>query len=237
MLLEVWRVVEAQFINSTRKLVDSDSEQAILEELIDSVKPPVPPEIAKLNLHYLLFTPFRHPPLRNGSRFGTRIQRGLFYGSVEIETALAEVAYYRLVFLEGTSADLGLVKTEHTAFSVGVQTQRGVDLIRPPFDAYRHLISSKTDYSAAQQLGTELRDAGVEVICFPSARHPEGGTNVGLLTPAFSAKQPHRSTPCWVCHATKDRVDLKEKNVFQQRQHTFPRETFLVEGVLPSPAI
>ena len=39
---DAWRVVESQHIVSTRKLVDSDAEQAVLEELIDRVKPPMP---------------------------------------------------------------------------------------------------------------------------------------------------------------------------------------------------
>src|SRR5207253_10794125 len=63
------RVVEAQFRNSTRKLVDSDDEQRALEELLDAkAKLSVPAGFE--GLHYLLYTPFRHPPLRHGSRFG-----------------------------------------------------------------------------------------------------------------------------------------------------------------------
>ena len=66
-----WRVVESQHLFSTRKLVDSDAEQALLEELIEEVKPPTG---VPAGLHYLLFTPFRYPPLRHGSRFGTRAE-------------------------------------------------------------------------------------------------------------------------------------------------------------------
>src|SRR5881398_2343042 len=93
------RVVEDQFRNSTRKLVDTDAEQAALEALLDEhAKPKVPDDLA--GLHYLLSTPFRHPPLRNGSRFGTRFERGVLYGAREVEVAFAEIAYYRLLFLE-----------------------------------------------------------------------------------------------------------------------------------------
>jgi len=46
-----------------------------------------------IGLDYLLFPPFRYPPLKWGSRFGTEYQRGLFYGSQLLATALAEVAY------------------------------------------------------------------------------------------------------------------------------------------------
>ena len=61
-----WRVVEAQHQVSTRKLVDSTAEQVMLEEMIDGVKPP---DATGGRLHYLLFTPFRYPPLIHGSRF------------------------------------------------------------------------------------------------------------------------------------------------------------------------
>src|SRR3954463_13644598 len=146
------RVVEAQFRNSTRKLVDSDLEQAVLEELLDAhAKPPVPAEFE--GLHYLLSTPFRHPPLRNGSRFGTRQERGILYGARELPTAFAEVAYYRLLFLEGTAAELGVVGVELTAFSFGISTPRAIDLTRAPFAEFEAELSSKTSYDAPQRLG------------------------------------------------------------------------------------
>ena len=63
-----WRVVEGQHLVSTRQLVDSDAEQAELEALLDAAKPPVPRHASGRSLHYLLFTPFRHPPLRHGSK-------------------------------------------------------------------------------------------------------------------------------------------------------------------------
>jgi pimeloyl-ACP methyl ester carboxylesterase len=162
-------VVEAQFRNSTRKLTESDEEQALLEELIDAhAKPPVPPGLA--DLHFLLSTPFRHPPLRNGSRFGTRQERGILYGARELPTAFAEVAYYRLLFLEGTAADLGTVTVELTAFSFGVSARRAIDLTRPPFARFEGEISSKTSYATPQQLGREMREDGVDCCLYTSAR-------------------------------------------------------------------
>src|SRR2546421_5675839 len=118
------RVVEAQFRNSTRKLVDSDDEQRALEELLDAkAKLPVPAGFE--GLHYLLYTPFRHPPLRHGSRFGTRREWGILYAARELPTAFAEVAYYRLVFLEGTAAPLSPIQGDLTAFSFRLAAQRG----------------------------------------------------------------------------------------------------------------
>src|SRR5882762_5938398 len=125
-----WRVVEAQHQVATRKLVDSDEEQAVLEDVLERYKPPLQ---AGERLHYLLSTPFRYPPLRNGSRFGTRRERGIWYGAETLRSAFAEVAYYRLLFLEGTRADLGLVETDLTVFQARVRTRRGLDLTRLPF--------------------------------------------------------------------------------------------------------
>src|SRR3954470_13516480 len=94
---EVWRVVENQHDTSTRKLVDSLEEHAVLEAILDREKPRVPPDCAEA--HYLLSTPFRYPPLRYGSRFGTVSQRSIWYGGEELETALGETAFYRFWFL------------------------------------------------------------------------------------------------------------------------------------------
>lgn len=233
--LEPWRVVESQYWNSTRKLVDSDEEQAILEEMIDGVKPSVPKGLERL--HYLLFTPFRHPPLRNGSRFGRLDERGIFYASVDIETACAEVAYYRLVFLEGSATTLGLIATEHTAFQVGVKTQKGIDLTVPPFSKFEARISSKADYSVPQQLGSAMRGDGIEAALFISARAPNKGVNVALFEPAFDSTEPRRGFTTWICSATTQGVEFKEKNIFKPRRFAFPRGMFLVKGALPMPAV
>ncbi|MCV6615090.1 MAG: RES family NAD+ phosphorylase [Cellvibrionaceae bacterium] len=37
-------------------------------------------------------TPFRYPPLAYGSRFGSTLERGIFYASQELATAFAESA-------------------------------------------------------------------------------------------------------------------------------------------------
>ena len=83
------RIVEAQHQYATRKLVDSDHEQYLLEQLIDAAKPPKPSESRFADLHYLLYSPFRYPPLPYGSRFGRRFERGIWYGAEHIDTVLA----------------------------------------------------------------------------------------------------------------------------------------------------
>jgi hypothetical protein len=226
--------VEAQHQVSTRKLVDSADEQILLEELIDRVKPP---DTTRGRLHYLLSTPFRYPPLPHGSRFGARHERGIWYGSESKRTMFAEVAYYRVLFLEGTRADLGIVTTQLTAFSVRARSAHGIDLVAPPFDAHRRAIASPTRYTATQALGAAMRAAGVELVRYPSARDAAGGVNVAAFSPiVFGAARP-RGLETWHCTASRDRVELTKRDYFGRDSYAFPRETFLVGGALPAPAV
>ena len=229
------RVVEAQFRNSTRKLVDSDQEQALLEELLDThAKLPVPEGFA--GLHYLLYTPFRHPPLRNGSRFGTRRERGILYGARELPTAFAEVAYYRLLFLEGSDAALGVITVELTAFAFGVAAGRGVDLTRAPFAEFEAEISSKTSTAASQQLGRELREAGVECCLYVSARDPGRGHCLAVFANVFKPQRPSGEER-WTCAASRARVEFSSGSLLRKAAgHAYERSQFLVRGRLPAPA-
>jgi RES domain len=230
------RVVEAQFRNSTRKLVDSDAEQEVLEELIDRrAKLPVPPGFE--DLHYLLYTPFRHPPLRNGSRFGTRLMRGILYGSRELRTAFAEVAYYRLVFLEGTTADLGDLQLELTAFWFGIAAARGIDLSRGPFREHEARISSKTRYAAAQRLGEDMRSAGVQACLYVSARAEGREINVAVFDNVFRPRRPVREE-AWSCTANRARVEFRARRLLgRDGRYAFPRAQFEVASALPAPAL
>lgn len=232
--LSPWRVVEAQHRVSTRKLVDSAEQQALLEEMIDRVKPP---DLTDGRLHYLLFTPFRYPPLAHGSRFGGRHERGIWYGSVDRRSAFAEVAYYRLLFLEGTRASLGTVTTALTAFTARVRTTRGVDLVAPPFDAHRRAIASPTSYASSQALGTAMRSAGVEAFRYPSARDAEGGINVAAFTASVFGNTKPKSLETWHCSASRERVDITQGDYFKRDRFAFSRAQFLVKGVLPAPAL
>jgi hypothetical protein len=226
------RVVESQHQVSTRKLVDTLAEQALLERLIDGVKPPAPDG----RLHYLLSTPFRYPPLRHGSRFGTRHERGIWYGSETPHAAFAEVAYYRFVFLEGTSADLGLVTTALTAFTARVRTAKGVDLLARPFASHRAAIASPTSYAVTQAIGRAMRASGVEAARYPSARLT-GGVNVAVFAPPVFRGVVPRGLETWHSAATRERVEVIRRDYFTPAQWTFTREQFLVDGRLPAPAV
>lgn len=229
-----WRVVEAQHVVSTRKLVDSDDEQQLLEELIDTAKPPVPPGCE--GLHYLLFTPFRHPPLRHGSRFGRRDEPSLFYASEEEATALAEVAYYRLVFLEGTTAPIDRIFVELSSFQVEVASDLAIDLSAPPFSEHGLALTSPTRYDATQALGSAMRADGIEVVRYVSARAPAKGENIALFSPGAFTKTTPGVPRTWLCVTTPAGVEFSRKDYFQRESHTFPRSLFEVAGSLPLPS-
>lgn len=261
-----WRVVEAQHVVATRKLVDTYEEQAVLEELIDRAKPPLPPEPEFEGLHYLLATPFRHPPLAYGSRFGPRAERSLWYGADRLPAALAEAAYYRLVFLEGTRAAIEPILVDLSCVRARVRSQRGLDLTAEPFAAFEAQISSPVSYAASQALGRELRSAGVEAFRYRSARDPEGGTCVALFTPRAFARREPEALETWYCVATRAAVELSRRDLGgwpppavsggrgeggagagrdgaggrgepgRGRVYRFRREVFEVDGELPTPA-
>ena len=186
-----WRVVEAQHVVSTLKLVDTLAEQLLLEQLLDESKPPVPPECR--HLHYLLSTPFRY-----GSRYprGSRFRRagltpGVFYASHTSSTAMAEMAFHRLKFFaESPQTPWPANAGEHTAFAVRFRTRAGLDLMQPPLDRDTARWSHPTDYAACQDLADAARAAGVQVLRYRSARDPDG-VNIALLTcAAFRSHEP-----------------------------------------------
>jgi hypothetical protein len=232
--IEAWRVVEAQHQIATRRLDATDAEQRLLEKLIEAVKPPEP---TRGRLHYLLFTPFRYPPLRYGSRFGRRTERGIWYGSERLDTAFAEVAYYRLLFLEGTTADLGVVDTALTAFRVALKTSAGIDLTAAPFSSYEAELADPASYGASQPLGSAMRESGVQAFRYRSARSAQLGANIGAFDPhVFGRRQP-RELQTWHCTASRVRVEVVRRDYFRRSSLTFDRAQFLVNGVLPAPQL
>lgn len=229
------RLVENQGQVATLRLVDTLDEQALLEQLLESSKPPLP-EVDE-PLHYLLQTPFRYPPLRWGSRFGGRHEPSLFYAAGRLETAMAETAYYRFVLWHGMAVPppSGRILSEHSSFEARYQVERGVRLQREPFTRCREAITHRSDYSASQALGSAMREAGVEAFEYPSARCPQGGINVALYRPAAFAERRPRNLQPWLCETTADYVAFKNAQAPDQPRQ-FPLALFLIDGRLPQPA-
>jgi hypothetical protein len=187
-----WRLVEAQHHVSTMKLVDTVDEQSLLEDILEGSKRRFPPECAGLD--YLLATPFRYDAAYPyGSRFRRAgYTKGVYYAAAKVETALAEMAFYRLLFYaESPATPFPANAAEYTAFSVEIGTSAAIDLTMPPLSDNDAIWAHPTQYEPCQALADVAREAEVEAILYRSVRDPEGGQNVALLTPlGFKKKQP-----------------------------------------------
>lgn len=223
--LSAWRVVEAQHISSTRDLVDSREEHELLEDLLEESKPAV-----QAQHHYLLFTPFRYPPLKQGSRFGCIYEPALWYGSIELSTALAEVAYHRLKFFEDSTADLGYIEIPMTAFNAFVYTKKGIDLTLPPFADYQDKISDKHSYGFSQPLGAEMRKAAIEAFLFISARAKKSAKNVAAFTPDVFKKKKSEyisNQQNWRCLASKATIEFTRYDCISHKTSVFSQLDFI----------
>lgn len=228
----VYRLVESQEQVATNALVTTLAEQALLEDLIEASKPPLP--VAAAPLHYLLSTPFRYPPLPWGSRFGSRFEPSLFYAARAHDTALAESAYYRCVFFSGMSAPPPApLDTRHSLFGVEISTARGLRLQAPPFDAFEPALTHRRSYADTQSLGAAMRAAGIEAFEYTSARDPGRGINVALYTPRALDSPKPTSLDEWLCETRADAVTFYSRHGGGIRQ--FPRASFLLDGELPLP--
>ncbi|WP_254602910.1 RES family NAD+ phosphorylase [Sphingomonas bacterium] len=187
---KIWRLVEAQHRISTNRLAAGVEDQALLERLVEEAKP-VMPQAAR-GLHYLLGTPFRYGYAK-ASRFRRANERpGIFYGSEHVATAVAETAYWRLLFF---SRSPGLVPpttvVEHSAFTVPIAVDRALDLTIPPFDTHAARWMKPDDYRACQTFAAAARGIGGQVVRYASVRDPDHRFNIALFDPAgFAAPAP-----------------------------------------------
>jgi hypothetical protein len=200
-------MVETQNVAATMRLVDSADEQQMLEDMLETSKPPLPPQAS--GLHYLLAAPFRYVP-QTGSRFRAVNSPGIWYGADDAYCACAEIAYWRQRFLlESVGLMKQSISTEHSMFEASVQG-RALDLLSHPWVLAQALWMHPGDYTETQKLGTLVRDSQTEVtwIRYASVRARDhvcaavfDPRNLTMLTPEGRYEQ-------WHCHTTADRVTL-----------------------------
>ena len=202
---EAWRMVEAQHAAATMKLVDSAAEQALLEDLLEQAKPPLPEAARKL--HYLLATPFRYPPLPRGSRFRAAGEPGVFYGADQLVTACAELGYWRWRFLRDAPGLRRIDSVAHTAFRASIKVKSAIDLRDPPLARDRKRWTDPDSYAATQELARRAREGAIGVIRYQSVRDPGHDGCTALLTPAgFAAKSPKGALQTWWLSVRQDRA-------------------------------
>lgn len=229
---EIWRLVEAQHRISTMKLVEDAEEQRTLEELLDASKPPVPVECR--HLHWLLFTPFRYSA-RSDSRFRRAGPTpAVFYAAEAVETAVAEIAFLRLLFFaESPGTPWPANPLELSAFAARYRTARCLDLALPPYAARKADWTHPTDYGPCHSLADEARAEGSEAIRSLSARDPRNWgeapgpgdrANISLLTcAAFAAPEPTQQET-W--HMKLSPAGVYARGEAPVRELTFGRAAF-----------
>lgn len=206
----LWRGVEAQHRIATMKVVDSVAEQELLESLLERSKPPLPGPVAAA--HYLLSTPFRYlSPWP--SRFRAPGEPGVWYGAERLETACAEVGYWRWRF--ATDSD-GLrdasVLSEHTYFEATVNG-RVVDLGAEPWAALERRWMHPVDYSGCHALARAARAAGAAWIRYRSVRDPRHRPCGAVLDPGALALGDLTHQQTWACKVTATAVLMRPLGV------------------------
>ncbi|MGE5476344.1 MAG: RES family NAD+ phosphorylase [Bacteroidales bacterium] len=215
--------MEDQSTAATTRLTDSLADQELLEQLLDQTKPPMPPECEGYD--FLLATPFRYAPYPDGSRFRRAMQpEGAFYGAEQVETAVAELAFYRLLFFyEAPAAKRPNMAAEHSAFSVRVSA-RALDLTAAPFLADRETWTHPTEYGPCQDLADAARDAGIEAVRYESVRDPNHGVSLAVLTVTALASKAPDKRQTW-------HIYIRDRGVqawceFPRRRLEFPMDAF-----------
>lgn len=228
----VYRLVETQEIAATTNLVDELEEQFLLEQMLDEVKPSYRPGTE--DMHYLLKTPFRYPPLKYGSRFGSRVMPSFFYAGEDEHTTLAEVAYYRFVFMSHMQLSYDKpVRSEHVMFSVKVKSALCADLTEMSFEPLKAKLASPVSYQLSQSAGKWLVEQSIELIRYCSARY-EAGHNIAIAEPkVLRSKEPEKSQS-WLCHSQKHKVSFTRLGGAQPI--SFHLADFLIDGQLPLPS-
>lgn len=203
----LWRMVEAQHVAATMKLVDNRAEQDLLEALLEGSKPPSPRNTEGLD--YLLASPFRYSPLRCGSRFRGITDPGVFYGADAVATACAELGYWRWRFLRDAPALQRLDPVAHTAFQASIATTL-IDLRQPPFDRDASAWAHPADYGPTQTLARQARQTAIGAIQYQSVRNPEPAWCMAILTPAaFAAPKPLPNAQTWWLAVQQDEVQWR----------------------------
>jgi len=230
----VLRLVEQQGAQATRRTTDSLEEQAWLEDFLEASKPELPSAEECAVRHRLLLTPFRYRK-RHGSRFATRWERGLFYGSRSRFGCLLEGAYYELVFQEVPDRPFPRSSSMRKAiFHVQMRTVRGLKLQQHGNRELQAKLRDPIDSHFCQGLGQAMREAGIEAFEYHSARSAEDVVQVGAISCRIFTSTPFDQVEV-VLEANRSEVAIRCLD--GTTVHHFQRQQFEVNGELPQPTV
>lgn len=217
----VFRIVESDLHIATVKITESLEDQMRLEELLDTIKP----KATNQTKHYLLTTPFRYPPLKHGSRYGSRAMKSFFYGSLKPETCLVECAYYRFLFLDDLTLPFDEpLNNNFLLFSCSVASLKGLDLTTAHYQGLKARLINRNDYTLTQKIGQwAVIEHDFNLIKFPSARH-QNGINFAIAEikciksrkPKIHSRLACVSTPKQIIFQFQDQLIKIPKTVMKQ---------------------
>lgn len=198
-------------------LVDSLDEQLVLERELEQSKPVRSDQSPRL--HWLLFTPFRYPPLSGGSRFRGPGEPGVFYGADSKKTACAELGYWRWRFLMDSPGLDRLDPMPQTLFQaavMGISIDLRLGMLAGRAQDWMH----SDNYSATQGLARQARHERIQVIRYASVRDADGACAAVLDPAAFSTNDP-LAQEGWMLSVSRENVFWKSGSVFSDESFDF----------------
>lgn len=229
----VLRLVEQQGAQATRRTTDNLDEQAWLEDFLEASKPELPSAEECAVRHRLLLTPFRYQK-RHGSRFATRWERGMFYGSRSRFGCLLEGAYYELVFQNGPERPFPRSSAmRKVLFHVEVRTSRGLKLQNHGGRVLQARLRDPIDSNFCQDIGRQMREAGIEVFEYHSARSVEDVIQLGAISCCVFTCTPFDQVEVQL---EANELEVSIRCLDDNTVHHFQKQQFEVNGVLPQPA-
>lgn len=142
-----------------------------------------------------------------GDRF-TDGSYGVFYASLTIETAIAETRYHRIRFMAATSEPAQELDMRVYA----VDMQANLHDIRE-MEESRPALYHRSNYGIAQQVASQLREAGSEGIAYRSVRD-DGGECAAIFTPRLLSNCRQERHLCYVWDGFKI-ATIYEKKKFR----------------------
>jgi hypothetical protein len=178
---------------------------------------------------------------KHGSRFGTRFEPSIFYGSREEHTVLAEGAFYRFWFWHGMSRPprANRFRTQHTVFKAGYRTatQAFACRIRRSTRIRRRPCATRAAIGETQALGARrMRAAGMRSVRVRfgarSGVRPERGDCFIRMLCRHRKRILRREE--WACTTGPERVVFYHPARRATRE--FSHDLYLVNGAFPTPA-
>ena len=213
----LWRVIEGQYRASTMRIVDTDNEQSVLEEVLEEAKPPVPGPCRHLD--YQFWSPFRYGCYPRASRFRRAGPTpGVWYGSEKVLTAVAESIWGSLRFF-AASPDTPMPRwpVEHTAVLADIRVAAAIDLTDERM-AGRGRWDDPDDYSECLALADRVRAGGGQAIRYASVRDPDHQANVAVLDCAGFAQPAPIAAQKWHLMLTPHLVRAHCETLRQRHQ-------------------